>query len=299
MGNMYIEQFSEYLLLEKRYSELTVKAYLTDLEDFFKFTEETYQIKTPVEIEYPLIRQWVVSLSSQKTGNRSINRKTSALKSYFKFLQKIDVVENNPLAKHKSLKVEKKVVIPFSEKEIKEVFTLLKESCNDFKTYRNYIIVEIFYTTGIRRAELINLKVKDVDFSNRTLKVLGKRNKERYIPILDNTLQNLNIYLKYYKETYDYKEEAFLFLTNKGVKIYESFVFRLVNSYFSKVSVKIKKSPHVLRHSFATHLLSEGAELNAVKELLGHSSLAATQVYTNNEIDQLTKVYRNAHPRNR
>lgn len=299
MSNMYFSEFSEYLLLEKNYSKLTAKAYLTDLNLFAKFLLQNYQVDNFNEVDYGIIRRWVVLLSEEGISNRSINRKTTALKSYYKFLCKTEVVSVNPLAQHKSLKVKKKVILPFSKDEVSDVLKLLRGNCHDYETYRDYLIVELFYALGLRRAELIELKISDIDFSNQSIKVLGKRNKERIIPLLEGTVTIIQEYIVYYKQKYKIKENAPLFLSNKGVKIYESFVFRLVNSYFSKASVKIKKSPHILRHSFATHLLTEGAELNAVKELLGHSSLAATQVYTNNDIDQLAKVYKRAHPRNK
>ncbi len=296
---MHFNQFLEYLLLEKKYSPLTAKAYLTDLNSFAQFIQSNYQEEDVDRVHYNLIRQWLVELSQKGVANKSINRKTTSLRTYFKFLQKTGVIDSNPLSKHKSLKIEKKVMIPFSKDEVEGVLSMLKESCRDYESYRDYLIVELFYALGLRRAELINLKVLDIDFSNKTIKVLGKRSKERIIPLLDSTIEMIEKYFDCYREKYGIHKDSHLFLSNRGVKIYESFVFRLVNGYFSKVSVKIKKSPHILRHSFATHLLSEGAELNAVKELLGHSSLAATQIYTSNDIDQLTKVYKKAHPRNR
>ncbi len=169
---------------------------------------------------------------------------------------------------------------------------------NDFEGLRNRLIVELFYSTGIRRAELINIKVTDVSFAQKTLKVLGKRNKERIVPILPTVLQSINDYLQQRSELGSIKDTDALFLTQKGVKIYETLVYRIINSYFSKASEKVKKSPHILRHSFATHLLNEGADINSVKELLGHSSLASTQVYTQNSIAKLKEVYKNSHPRN-
>lgn len=296
---MQFKQFSEYLLLEKNYSQLTAKAYLADLETFALFLQDHYEIDDLKDVDYNLVRRWVVLLSENGVSNRSINRKTASLKSYYKFMHKTGDISSNPLSQHKSLKVEKKVILPFSKDEVGNVLLLLRENCVDYESYRDYLIIELFYALGLRRAELIQLKVSDIDFSNKSIKVLGKRNKERIIPLLQGTIDVIHKYFDYYKEKYEMHKDSALFLSNKGVKIYESFVFRLINGYFSKVSVKIKKSPHVLRHSFATHLLAGGAELNAVKELLGHSSLAATQVYTNNDIDQLSKVYKKAHPRNR
>jgi integrase/recombinase XerC len=218
----------------------------------------------------------------------------SSLKSFYKFLQKTKQVEENPLAKHKALKVAKKVQVPFTSKEINTVINTLGEG-NDFVSVRNKLIVELFYSTGMRRTELINIKQRDVRFSDRTIKVLGKRNKERFVPLLDSVVETLDKYLAL-KKPYNKGTEE-LFITEKGNKIYETLVYRVINSYFSQVSSKIKKSPHILRHSFATHLLNEGADLNSVKELLGHSSLASTQVYTHNSLDTLKKMYNHAHPR--
>jgi integrase/recombinase XerC len=231
-------------------------------------------------------------------SNRSINRKISSLNSYYKFLQKIDVIGTNPLAKHKALKTNKKVQIPFSEQEMNVVLNELALE-TDFEGLRNKLIVELFYATGIRRIELIQIKLNDIDLHNKTLKVLGKRNKERYIPLISTVIETLNIYMIERNSLNLIIDKNYLFLTKKGLKIYETLVYRIINDYFSKASSKVKRSPHILRHSFATHLLNQGANLNAVKELLGHSSLAATQVYTHNSISELKKVYSNTHPRSK
>jgi integrase/recombinase XerC len=238
-----------------------------------------------------------VSLVDSGISNRTVNRKISSLKTYYKFLLKTSQIEINPLVKHKALKTSKKIQVPFSEKEIDNVLELL-DAENDFKGLRNKLMVELFYSTGIRRAELVNLKLFDVSVTQKTIKVLGKRNKERIIPLLPSVIKTVNEYLEVRDEITPIKDNAFLFISEKGVKIYETLVYRIINSYFSKASEKIKKSPHILRHSFATHLLNEGADLNAVKELLGHSSLASTQVYTHNSIAKLKEVYKNSHPRN-
>jgi len=297
---MLVQKFKDYLLIERNYSALTVKAYLADINDFELFYLDNIDAKIDwSEIQYADIRSWIVALVELGVANRSINRKISSLKSFYVFLQKTEVITINPLSKHKPLKVEKKVQLPFSEKEVIEVLDFFKEELNDFDSLRDRLIIELFYTTGIRRSELINLTISSIDVSGKTIKVVGKRNKERIIPLLEGTNRLIKRYLEWYKQKYIADFNAPLFLTKKGVKIYETFVFRLINSYFSKVSVKTKKSPHILRHSFATHLLKNGADLNAVKDLLGHSSLAATQIYTHNEIAQLTKVYKNAHPRNK
>ena len=295
---MSIKSFTEYLLLEKKYSKLTVNAYQKDIGAFQDFLHLEYEDSVLVNVNYSQIRSWIVSLVEGEITNRSINRKISALNSYYKFLLKVGDLEVNPLAKHKALKTSKKIQVPFSEAEINEVIDELNHE-NDFEGCRNKLIIELFYSTGIRRVELVEIKWFNLDLMNKTLKVLGKRNKERYVPLLDSVVSSIKAY-RQQRELLDViEDEEYLFLTKKGVKIYETLVYRIINEYFSKTSTKVKKSPHILRHSFATHLLNQGADLNAVKELLGHSSLAATQVYTHNSIAELKKVYSKAHPRSK
>ncbi len=289
-----IDAFLEYLSLEKKYSVHTVTAYKADLVSFRDFLATEYHQEELLSVHYPQIRNWIVSLVDSKISNRTINRKVSSLRSFYKFLQKIKQIKINPLSKHRALKVAKKVQVPFSSKEINLVINSIDEE-HDFTSVRNKLIVELFYSTGIRRTELINIKEVDVSFSNGVIKVLGKRNKERYVPLLKSVIPTLKKYLELKKEFS--KELEVLFITEKGNKIYETLVYRIINSYFSNISTKVKKSPHILRHSFATHLLNEGADLNSVKELLGHSSLASTQVYTHNSLDEIKKVYNQAHPR--
>lgn len=289
-----IKPFLEYLSLERKYSVHTVIAYKNDLISFRDFCETEYSQENLVEVHYSQIRSWIVSLVDLEISNRSINRKISSLKSFYKFLQKTHQIEENPLSKHKALKVAKKVQVPFSEKEINAVISNIS-SKNDFVSVRNKLIVELFYSTGIRRTELVNIKQRNISFSDRTIKVLGKRNKERFVPLLQSVIKTLKEYLELKKEFSEGIED--LFITEKGNKIYETLVYRVINSYFSRVSSKVKKSPHILRHSFATHLLNEGADLNSVKELLGHSSLASTQVYTHSSLSEIKKVYNQAHPK--
>jgi len=300
---MPFTQFLDYLELEKNYSGHTLLAYRRDLEGFLGFYREHYvdsdtasatEIRT---VPYSVIRSWIVALVDSGISNRTINRKVSSLKSYYKFLLKSKQIDENPLAKHKALKTSKKLQVPFSEEEINTVIELLDME-QDFEGLRNRLIVELFYATGMRRAELISLKQSQVSLSSKTIRVIGKRNKERIIPLLPSIVQSLERYLVEREKLPEIKDEAFLLLSSKGVKIYETLVYRVINSYFSEASEKVKKSPHILRHSFATHLLNEGADLNAVKELLGHASLASTQVYTHTSIAQLKEVYKSAHPRN-
>lgn len=293
---MLFKSFSDYLLLEKNYSDLTVQAYLSDLNAFNDFNSENFQEENIQQVNYSQIRSWIVQMVEAGLSNRTINRKISSLNTYYKFLLKTNTISKNPLVNHKVLKTSKKVQVPFSETEIKEVIALLNDR-DDFEGLRDKLIVELFYATGIRRIELIELKLTDLDLSNKTLKVLGKRNKERYIPLIESLIDSINKYLKARESLSEIKDTPYLFLTNKGAKVYETLVYRVINSYFSLASSKLKRSPHIIRHSFATHLLNEGANLNAVKELLGHSSLAATQVYTHNSIAELKRVYANAHPR--
>ena len=294
---MPFQAFTDYLQLEKKYSPHTVTAYLKDLGDFQKFASEEYQYADIVTVNYSIVRSWIVSLVDSGISNRTVTRKISSLKTYYKFLLKTSQIEINPLAKHKALKTSKKIQVPFSEKEIGNVMEMLQIE-NNFEGLRDRLIVELFYSTGIRRAELINIKMNDVSFAQKTIKVLGKRNKERIIPLLPSVLNTINGYLPFRDQLENIKGVDYLFLTQKGVKVYEMLVYRIINTYFSKTSEKVKKSPHILRHSFATHLLNEGADINAVKELLGHSSLASTQVYTQNSIAKLKEVYKNSHPRN-
>jgi len=295
---MPFKPFTDYLLLEKNYSVLTVKAYQKDLEVFSEFIKNEFGDATINHVNYAQIRNWIVQLVESGMSNQSVNRKISALSTYYKFLLKVGDIQVNPLAKHKALKTSKKVQVPFSEREVK---TVLDDIClgNDFESVRNKFIIELFYSTGIRRIELVNLKLDSIDLKTKTLKVLGKRNKERIVPLINTVVQTAILYLEKRNGLESILDKEMLFLTQKGVKIYETLVYRIINGYFSSASSKVKKSPHILRHSFATHLLNQGADLNAVKELLGHSSLASTQVYTHNSIAELKKVHVKAHPRSK
>ena len=295
---MSVEAFLSYLSLEKNYSPHTVTAYDADISDFKSFCLENYDVSDINEVAYSLVRSWIVSLVNDSISNRTINRKVASLKAYYKFLQRIGKIEINPLAKHKALKTSKKLEVPFSEAEMLAVLNQITYE-EGFVGSRDKLIIELLYTTGIRRAELINLKLSDVDLASRTIKVLGKRNKERIVPLLSTTK---NLFLRYLTERTELEvvvDEVHVFLSKSGCKIYETLVYRVINKYLSEVSSKAKKSPHILRHTFATHLLNKGADLNSVKELLGHSSLASTQVYTHNSIAELKKVHLASHPRSK
>lgn len=292
-----IEAFRDYLQLEKKYSPHTVNAYLNDIGFFEKFIKQEFDQENILEVNYSQIRSWIVLLVDDGISNTSVNRKISSLKSFYKFLLKTKQIEVSPLLKHKALKTPKNIQIPFSEKELDAVLHQIKYP-DGFEGVRDKLIIDLFYTTGIRRTELIHLKVSNINNSTNTLKVLGKRSKERIIPTLPIISQQIKLYLSERANLEQIKDSDFFFLTTKGVKMNDSLVYRLINNYFSNVSEKVKKSPHILRHTFATHLLNNGADINSVKELLGHSSLASTQVYTHSSLSELKKVYGNAHPRN-
>lgn len=293
---MSIPQFVSYLRLEKNYSAHTVNAYEKDILSFVAFCADENNLLDIDHAEYPVVRSWIVALVNSGISNRSVNRKVASLKAYYKFLQQIGVVGVNPLAKHKALKTSKKIEVPFSEEEMQAVLSQL-DFTDDFVGRRDKLIIELLYATGIRRAELVNIKINDVDLGERSLKVLGKRNKERIVPLLLPTVELFRSYLPLRNSLENIGEGRFLFLTDAGNKIYETLVYRIINKYFREVSSKVKRSPHILRHTFATHLLNKGADLNSVKELLGHSSLASTQVYTHNSIAELKKIHASAHPR--
>lgn len=295
-GQLYdkmITHFLNYISFEKKYSKHTVTAYQNDLKSFLEFSIKEYGNKKIESASYGEIRAWIVALVSSGVSNRSVNRKVSSLNSFYKYLQRIEEVSVNPLASHKALKTAKRVNVPFSENEIIEVIEMI--DATTFEAARDKLLVELLYSTGMRREELITLTEEAVDLHNNTLKVLGKRNKERYIPLLSSVRKTMKNYLKLKEEQFGSTDH--LLVSNKGNKLYGTLVYRIIKSYFSRVSTKVKQSPHVIRHSFATHLLNEGADLNSVKELLGHSSLAATQVYTHTSLDHLKEVYNQAHPR--
>lgn len=295
---MSIPSFLYYLSLERKYSPHTVTAYKADLEEWTLFCSKEFSLEDIDTANYSLIRSWIVSLVDSKVSNRTINRKIASLKAYYKFLLRIGHIASSPLAKHTALKTAKKIEIPFSEVEMEAVLQQITYS-DDFEGARDKLIVALLYTTGMRRAEMINLKMANIDFSTKTLKVLGKRNKERILPLLASTKELFDEYFTYREALKPIEDIEFVFLSKAGNKIYETLVYRIINRYFSEVSSKVKKSPHILRHTFATHLLNKGADLNSVKELLGHSSLASTQVYTHNSIAELKKVHLASHPRNK
>jgi integrase/recombinase XerC len=286
------DNFIQYLQFEKRLSSHTLVAYTSDLSQFFKFLDTTYEIKNISEVNHTVIRSWIVSLMEQKNTPRSVNRKITTLKTFYKFLLRQGVLTESPMLKILSPKTSKRLPV-FVEKE--KMDELIDNSVfgDDFEGRRNKLIIELFYATGIRLSELINLKSADVNLHSSQLKVLGKRNKERIIPFSNELKRSIEDYLEI-KTDSDVVE---FFVSNNGKKLYEKFVYRLVNNYLSTVTTADKKSPHVLRHTFATHMLNNGADLNAIKELLGHANLSATQVYTHNTVEKLKNIHKQAHPK--
>ena len=295
---MSIKSFISYISLEKKYSNNTRIAYQGNLDEFHKFCIEKYDIQNIEKVEYTIIRSWIVFLIESGNTNRTVNRKISVLRSYYKFLLKTGTIKISPLKKHKPLKESKKINVPFTVKEISDVLDGNYFS-TDYNGHLERSIITLLYYTGIRRVELITLKLTNLDLNTHKIKVLGKRNKERLIPLLPEAVSCMRTYLKYRKELNKIIDDKFFFLSELGNKLKDAFVYKTVNNYFSKVSTKVKRSPHMLRHSFATHLLDNGADLNAVKELLGHESIAATQVYTHTSMEQIKKIYSDSHPRGR
>ena len=294
---MAIDKFKRYLEFEKRYSTHTLKAYQKDIEQFFSFLKETYAIESAKLINQVIIRSWLISLKEESISTRTINRKISCLKTFFRFLIKEGEIIDNPMLKILSPKTSKKLPIFIEEEKMEMLFDEV-DFGEGFEATRDRLILDILYSTGIRLSELINLKLEDIDFQKYQIKVLGKRNKERIIPF-SKGINNLILNYITLKNNYFSNRitDDYLFLSNKGKKAYPKLIYRVVNNYLSKITTLKKLSPHVLRHTFATHMLNNGAELNAIKELLGHANLSATQIYTHNSIDKLKKVYKQAHPR--
>lgn len=286
--------FLDHLQYEKKYSRHTITSYQNDLEQFLAYLTEEDRSASPEQANYQQVRGWVAQLMENKMAPRSVNRKLSSLKSFYKFLQKKGAISANPLQKISGPKSPKRLPVFVDQQHMDNLFSDI-EFEEGFEGLRDRLLLDLLYQTGIRRAELVGLKEQDVDINNLTFKVLGKRNKERIIPISLELKRNLEMYLSVKK---DMKFESdHLFVTAKGLPFNESKVYNTVKKYLSQVTTIQKKSPHVLRHTFATHMLNQGADINAVKDLLGHANLSATQIYTHNTIDKLKKSYKQAHPR--
>ena len=288
---MLKNKFIKYLSAEKRFSEHTITSYSTDLDQFSIFLSEEYQISNEVsEISFQIVRSWIASLLEKGVTARSVNRKISTLKTYFKFLIRENVILESPMLKIVAPKSKKRLPVFIEENQIENLLNEV-EFDEGFIGERDKLIIELFYVTGIRLSELINIKIFDINFSNSLIKVLGKRNKERLIPLSINIVIELQTFVK------KHNLNNYLFTNLGGTKVYTKLVYRVVKKYIGKISSVNKKSPHILRHTFATHMLNNGADINAIKELLGHANLSATQVYTHNTIEKLKTVYKQAHPR--
>ena len=301
---MFLERFIQYIQYEKRYSPHTVSAYQSDLEQFFTFLNNPErtgpppppEITHPSEVTYHHIRNWMVHLMEDHTA-RSVNRKLATLRKYFKFLLRESLITGNPASKVQSPKIVKHLPIVVEDEKLNAMLNDATAFGGDFEGVRDKLIIEILFGTGIRLAELVGLKEEGVDFHNGTIKVLGKRNKERIIPINQELKQLLVRYSELKKSENFHNNSLTLIVTNKGTEAYPKFIYLIVQRYLSYISTQDKKSPHVLRHTFATSLLNRGADLNAIKELLGHANLSATQVYTHNSVERLKSIYKQAHPK--
>ena len=296
------EKFINYIQFEKRYSPHTVTAYNTDLLQFYKFLEQQYGISSIREANHSIIRSWLVFLLERENTPRSIQRKITTLKSYYKYMIREGVIDQNPIRKVITPKSPKRLPV-YVEKDKMDHLLDEIELGDGFSVLRDRLIIELLYNTGIRLSELVNLKESDIDFFRSSIKVLGKRNKERLIPFSDKFGKSLKKYILERKSEIDLLSETSpvapesLFITDSGANIYPKFVYRVVTACLEQVTTIEKRSPHVLRHTFATHMLNNGAELNVVKELLGHANLSATQVYTHLTIEKLKKIYQQAHPK--
>ena len=288
---MLKNKFIKYLTAEKRFSEHTITSYSTDLDQFSIFLSEEHQIFDEFsEISFQIVRSWIASLLEKGVSPRSVNRKISTLKTYFKFLIRENAITESPMLKVVAPKSKKRLPVFIEENQIENLLNQIKFN-DGFVGERDKLIIELFYVTGIRLSELINIKISDVDFNNNLIKVLGKRNKERLIPLSISIVNELEFFIN----KHDLNKHLFTNLS--GAKVYNKLVYRVVKKYISKISSVSKKSPHILRHTFATHMLNNGADINAIKELLGHANLSATQVYTHNTIGKLKSIYKQAHPR--
>ncbi len=293
---MLLQSFLNYLEFEKRYSVHTITSYRTDLEQFQRYLENQYEVNTITEANHLQIRSWIVKMVQEGISTRSVNRKISSLKSFFRFQKRKGIVSINPMQKIVSPKQSKRLPSFVQEKKVEMLLDDIIQP-TDFAGFRDLLMVELLYQTGIRRSELINLKEPDFNRANLTLKVFGKGQKERLIPVNKQLLSIIDTYISYRESEFEGLEFDSLLVTDKGQPMYPKFVYNKIKQYLSKVTTLSQRSPHVLRHSFATHLSNAGAELNAIKNLLGHSSLAATQVYMHNTIDKLKKAHKNSHPK--
>jgi integrase/recombinase XerC len=291
-----VNEFLTYLSVEKRYSKHTTASYRNDLSNLTEYLLTTYEFNTPEFATYPMLRSWIVTLVDQDMMPKSINRKIACLRSFYHFLMKKECITKDPTLKIRALKVKKSLPVFVEEDNMIKLLDQI-EFADTFDGIRNKIVLELLYGTGIRLSELIGLKISDINVFQKTIKVLGKGNKERIIPIHDTFIALLKEYIAKKKNESIGNNVDFFVVTNSGEQVYPMFIYRLVREYLDQVTTVDKRSPHVLRHTFATHLLNKGADLNAIKDLLGHTSLAATQVYTHNSIEKLKAIFDQTHPK--
>lgn len=291
-----LDSFIEYVTHEKRYSKHTVTSYKNDINQMLCFARSQYEIKQIDRITHQVIRSWIVEQMDLGKTPKSLNRKISSLRSFFNFLRKIGKCDKNPMLKIIAPKIPKRLPSVIREEQLNKIFKN-KNSQAEFPESRDQLIVELLYCTGMRRDELIKLRDEDVDFSSSYITVTGKGNKQRNIPISIALLKLIKEYIEKRKEFFESLNSSNLFVTNKNQKLYPKFLYNLVKQVLSEVSTATKRSPHILRHSFATHLTNNGADINAIKSLLGHANLGATQIYTQNSIEKLKKVYEKSHPK--
>jgi integrase/recombinase XerC len=299
---MLKEKYIDYLQFEKRYSTHTVLAYHTDLDDFSDFLSMQYNISELLLVDHTLIRSWLISLIDRNISTRSVNRKLSSIKSFYRYCQRQGLLTGNPMLKVVAPRTSKQLPVFLTHDNLKNLLQKVAFD-NSYEGSRDKMILTLFYATGIRRAELVQIKIPDLDLNSGTLKVTGKRNKERIVPLGEQVIIQMKEYLycrnQFLSEikTVTQNNYTSLFVTSKGMPAYPKLIYNIVHKYLSEIASNLKLSPHVLRHTFATHMLDDGADLNAIKEILGHSSLAATQVYTHNTIAKLKTIYKQAHPR--
>jgi len=291
-----VRSFLDYLKYEKRYSVHTITSYTNDLQDFFDFIEIQFGTVELSAIDLNMVRSWLAGLKDKKFTSKSINRKISTLRSFFKYQMRTGVLTASPAAQVITPKISRRLPVYVTEEDTKTLVANLGRASEDWKSLNAKMLISIFYATGMRVSELVNLKEKQVDTGRSQIRVLGKGNKERMIPVSPGILEAIKLYREEKNQLFE-KPGDYLLVTEKGKKIYPKYAYLLVNKYLGEASTLDKKSPHVLRHTFATHLMNQGADLNAVKELLGHSSLAATQVYTHNTIGKLKDIHKKAHPK--
>ena len=291
---MTIAAFISYIAKEKRYSKHTITAYKKDLQLFSTFLIDEFEIETIESANQEMIRSWVVSMIDEGLSGKSVNRKISTLKSYYNYLIRTSTITENPARHIVSVSTPQTLPVYFKEDQL-NTYLDSEVDVGDFARLRNFLVIELLYLTGIRRSELINLTISSIDFSNSSIKVLGKRNKQRIIPLSKKQIDSIIIYIEKKEKRFG-NDNDHLIVTNKGMKAYPKLIYCIINKELSSLTGAVK-SPHILRHSFATHMLNNGAELNTIKEILGHANLTATQIYTHNTIEKLKKVYSEAHPR--